>query len=778
MSVASAVGRLAVAHRALLAVCALFLLMGALVLDDYGISADERGLRLIGQAALDYLAGGGDRALDQVFADQDRYYGVAVEAPLVLVERLLGLESSRDIWLSRHMLTHLFFLAGGVFCYLLVQRMFGNRLLALIAMALFLLHPRIYAHSFFNSKDVPFLAMFMITLYLAHRAFRRDTLAAFLLCGVGVGLLVGLRIMGISLFAAVLALRGLDLALAGHGEARKRVLLTGGAFALGATLTLYGTLPVLWTDPVGRFAELVQTFGAHPNETLNLFRGEWLYSRDGPPLEYIPVWVGITTPPATLLLALAGGVALAWRGLRRPRAVLRNGLLRFGFLLLALPVVTVAGVVILESNVYNGWRLLYFLYAPLLLLAAFGLHWLAAFLHGRWLRVGACSLAGASVAVALVSMVRIHPLEDSYYNSLVDRTTPDHLVSQYETRYWRPFYLSLVRKIGGDHPEQAILVSHEDVWRQAPLLPEPEKRRISLSSRILPEGFYSDQPVSDREYTIKIYNNTLVRLVGRQLEHDGGKREAILRAALAGEPLASALAGEPLARSVFDIHRDGDMLVFVRDGYRCGGEEAEPMFVHLYPVDPDDLPDEKQQHGFDNRGFFFWEHGTAVDDLCIAFVPLPAWPIANIHAGQYDWRGSLWDVRFSVTPPEADSLALAGEPLARSVFDVWRAGGELIYVREGCTTDDAGAAFALHVYPVDPGDLPDGSEEYGFENRDFSLWQRGGRWRERCTAAVPLPDYPIASVQTGQYDETGQRWWVEFAFPDGERAGDDGASVR
>ncbi len=402
--------------------------------------------------------GGGERAFGQLSQPSDRYYGAVFEAPLVLVERILGLEDSRDIWLSRHMLTHLFFLVGGVFCYLLVYRIFNSRVLALAGMVLFVLHPRLYAHSFFNSKDIPFLVMFMVSLYLTHRAFRRDTLGAFLLCGAGVGLLVNLRIMAIALFAAVLVLCALDAAFARSREERGRALLTGGAFALTAILTYYAALPVLWTDPVGRFMELVGTLSSHPWTGYNLFRGEWLYAPDGPPFDYVPVWVGITTPPAVLLLALAGAVALAWRGLRRPRAVLRNGPSRFGLLLIATTVATVVAVVVLESNVYNGWRHLYFLYAPLLLLAVAGLHQLAG-ARGRWMRAGAYALAGAAIAVTVVSMVRVHPYQDNYFNVLVDRTTPERLASRYDLNYSGQSDRGVLGAIAGDHSGRFLLRS-------------------------------------------------------------------------------------------------------------------------------------------------------------------------------------------------------------------------------------------------------------------------------------------------------------------------------
>ena len=377
-AVGPTVRRLAVAHWPLALVCAVFLLAGARVVDDYAIAWNGPKQRDFGNAALDYLAGDGERALDRLQLSHipGRYYGAVFEAPLVLVER--GLGDERDIWLSRHLLTHLFFLTGGVFCYLLALRLFGSRALALIALALFLLHPLLYAHSFFNSKDVPFLVMFMVSLYLVHRAFRRDTLAAFLLCGAGVGLLVNLRIMGAVLFAAVLALRALDLPAASGRAGRKRILLTGGAFALAALLTYYASLPGLWTDPAGQGVELVRTLDNHQTSHVNLFRGERLRARDGPPFDYVPVWVGITTPPATLLLAFTGAVALAWGGLRRPRDILRDAPLRFGLLLIALPAVTVVAVVVLGNNIHHGWRHLYFLYAPLCLLAVAGLQQLAA----------------------------------------------------------------------------------------------------------------------------------------------------------------------------------------------------------------------------------------------------------------------------------------------------------------------------------------------------------------------------------------------------------------
>ena len=771
-SLALPAGRQIAAHWALALVCALFLLVGVLVLDDYGVGADTWPQRAVGNAALDYLAGDGERAFDRLSAPWDRYYGAAFEAPLVLLlERVIGLEDSRDILLGRHLLTHLLFLAGGLFCYLLVLRLCNSRLLALVAMVLFLLHPRIYAHSFFNSKDAPFLAAFMVSLYLVHRAFRRDTLPAFLLCGVGVGLLVNLRIMGIVLFAAVLVARALDLAFAGSADGRGRVLLTGGGFALAAVLTYHASLPVLWTDPFGRFADLVDVLRSRPLYFHNLFQGERLPSVAGPPWDYVPVWVGITTPPSTLLLALAGAVALAWRGLRRPRDMLRNGPLRFGLLLAALPIAIMAAVVVLETNTYGDWRHLYFLYAPLPPLAAVGMGWLTTVPRGRWPRAGAYALLGAGVAVTIISMIRIHPLQNDHFNFLVDRTTPERLNASYAMNYSQLSVLYLLRDIVRDHPSGMLFFSPGRAGEHRPILSADDRERI-VETRDFRSGdhnFYEAHhilgacsPSAPVSWTRRIYASTLDCFVDPVDWFGRLRREALA-------------SGEPLVRSAYDVHRDGRILTYLRDGCPRNdvARDAPRFFLHVIPVDAGDVPLWYRGGGFENLDFFLRRGLARIDGNCVAVVRLPDYPIATVRTGQFTDEGVLWEasIAFGDGAPDyaaARRDALAGEPLARSVYDVHLAGRALTYLRDGCSDEEATARFFLHVVPADAGDLPEHRREYGFENLDFTLATRGAHLDGNCVALARLPEYPIASVRTGQYDGTGELWTAEFALPDGE----------
>ena len=874
MTPAASVARRLRRHWALAAVCAVFLIAGALALGDYDhLTYDSGAQRAIGNAALDYLAGDGERAFDQVYNYPDRYYGAVVEAPLVLLERAIGPDNRRERERLKHIPMHLFFLFGGVCCYLLVLRLFDNKMLALVAMVLFLLHPRLYAQSFFNSKDIPFLAMFMVSLYLTHRAFRRETLGAFILCGAVMGLLVNLRVMGLVLFAAVLALRALDLAFIGRHRGYAQWLTNTGALALAAMLVYYASLPALWTDPLGRFADLIGELSAPGVEPLNLFRGAWLYARYGPPLDYVPMWVAITTPPAALLLAATGALALAWRGLRRPRDLLRNGPARFGLLLAILPVAVTVALVALGTNVYDDWRHLFFLYAPLLLLAVFGLHALLRAGRGRWMRAGAYALAGAAIAVTVVSMVRIHPHERLYFTLLTDRTTPGRLASTWEVEHWpREHARDTFADIAGEHPSGPLYVS--SVWTPGRSFPAEDRERIVRTRAFRTgernflethHGHCPDLPGARarRVYTVLLHcmvdpvaylgsyrrralateplarsrfdayrvDGVMVYLrdncspedldlqfflrvhpvaaADRRAPYGFGKRDfafarygasidgnCVAVADLPDHPIARIETGQftadwaeaarravadaaPAARSYFDVWLDEEerTLTWVREA--CTAEDRLARFrLHVYPVDAGDIAAawRRAEYGFDNLNFNFADQGVRLEDgACVAVTPLPPYPIASIHAGQFHQftdfqaggvrRGIEWSARFAFSPPEVDPAALAGEPLARAAFDVRRHGDALVYVKDGCTEADAEAAFFLHVHPMDAADLPAASRAYGFENRDFHLWERGGLADgDRCIAVAPLPAYPVASIRTGQYDATGQLWAVEFAL--------------
>ena len=59
------------------------------------------------------------------------------------------------------------------------------------------------------------------------------------------------------------------------------------------------------------------------------------------------------------------------------------------------------------------------------------------------------------------------------------------------------------------------------------------------------------------------------------------------------------------------------------------------FFLHLIPVDVDDLPDHRKQYGFDSLDFRFNDYELPLTERYIAVRELPAYDIAGIRTGQY-----------------------------------------------------------------------------------------------------------------------------------------------
>ena len=98
------------------------------------------------------------------------------------------------------------------------------------------------------------------------------------------------------------------------------------------------------------------------------------------------------------------------------------------------------------------------------------------------------------------------------------------------------------------------------------------------------------------------------------------------------------------------------------------------------------------------------------------------------------------------------------EPAARAEFDLHIHDRQLIYTQVPCDSLAKDIRFSLHLFPVHLGDLPVPERRHGFANRDFTFGVRGVQLDNWCLIIVPLPDYPLAEIETGQ----GDIWRVRF----------------
>ena len=238
----------------------------------------------------------------------------------------------------------------------------------------------------------------------------------------------------------------------------------------------------------------------------------------------------------------------------------------------------------------------------------------------------------------------------------------------------------------------------------------------------------------------------------------------------------AALEGrEPIARSRWDVHVMGPEIVYLKDP--CSSADLiAPFVLRLLPATSDH--DVVLRTRSDDPFLWYWMvefrkvHGgirstgsSMFDGKCLLRLLLPDWQIATIATGQRraDDDSVLWEAVFHMDVDRfrrAYDSAVAGQPLARAAFDIYRVGPDLIYVREPCASEDVHARFFLHVFRL--ADATDTVDAPDFANMDFDFNERGRRDDGRCVAVVPLPEYPVAQIHTGQWAAGGRVWTAEF----------------
>ena len=99
----------------------------------------------------------------------------------------------------------------------------------------------------------------------------------------------------------------------------------------------------------------------------------------------------------------------------------------------------------------------------------------------------------------------------------------------------------------------------------------------------------------------------------------------------------------PIIRSDrHDVFLDGGKLIYV--GRPCDRRHAdERFFLHVFPVDANDLAGGQRRHGFSNLDFDFDELSVGGDEYCFVVRTLPPYPLSRITTGQFvPGEGRVW----------------------------------------------------------------------------------------------------------------------------------------
>ena len=396
-----------------------------------------------------------------------------------------------------------------------------------------------------------------------------------------------------------------------------------------------------------------------------------------------PVPVGIATAAGIALLALAIAVAYGFLRSRREAQTRPdwNPLMLFGaFVLIYLAFFLVAAS---NTPVSVARRHISPAYIPLLFIVTFVLD--------RWSGRG----AGKSPLTAVMAV----PLALWLAGSAVVTGRGIYAANGDGSEYFRwsltsrrfthPAVLSYLR----EHPLTGWVYSNDPfavyiyttVRRNIIVLHETEQRLVQSLQKCAsdPAGFQCDPPLGAPTYFVQAAEavNEDMYIVwfdgGDWLQHDYGSFhlralpgveivaeladgiilrvtpghfdvESYVRNKAASLTAIVTAAGEPIIRSHYNVYIHDNRAIYAKDS--CSQDDMDPIFfLHLIPADENDLPDNRQQYGFDNLDFRFTEAGRQAGQQCLAIRELPKYALRSIRTGQYvPGAGPIWEGRFSV----------------------------------------------------------------------------------------------------------------------------------
>jgi len=405
----------------------LIVVLGIIVHGDYGIGWDEKISRECGLHSYNYVFNGDDA----LFEFKDRQYGVAFELPLILVEKALNLKDSQQIFRMRHLVNHLLFLIAICFFYLLLKRVFKSEWLALLGALMLLLSPRIFAHSFFNSKDLPFLSMMIISLFTLTKT-DVGKWKYLVLHGIITGIAINIRIMGVLIVA--LSILWFILMFLQHKNL-KLFLRKSITYSIVVLISLYVFWPYLWTDPVNHFIAAFREMSNFNWDDPVLFFGREFPGTDVP-WYYIAAWIGISTPVLYLIFSLLGFGLFISKLLPARRADIFNDPFKFQIIALLGITVPLSMVIIFNSTLYDDWRQMYFIYPFILITAIFGIFQLIKKFKNKPVIIRSMILLMiVYLAFTGFRMVIIHPHQQVYFNECVP-TKSEYIRYNFEMDYW------------------------------------------------------------------------------------------------------------------------------------------------------------------------------------------------------------------------------------------------------------------------------------------------------------------------------------------------------
>ena len=169
--------------------------------------------------------------------------------------------------------------------YIFMIKIFNSRFIAILGPILLISNPRIFADSFYNSKDIVFLSFFLITSYFAYSYLKKKKIKNFLLLAFFSACSINLRSIAIVIPMMVY----IELILTSYqNKVFKKELIFLPALSLFFSLR---DLAFLWENPIQSLLHVIYWFKELPNNQITNYYLGSDHNSMNTPWHYLIIWI-------------------------------------------------------------------------------------------------------------------------------------------------------------------------------------------------------------------------------------------------------------------------------------------------------------------------------------------------------------------------------------------------------------------------------------------------------------------------------------------------------
>jgi hypothetical protein len=489
---------------------AAYILVGISIYKDYGVSTDEQVDYKRGQMNYQRLMGGSDANFQRGCSLQDSYCSYPPFFSMLLYWFAPSGDSQSIYW-RRHQFTFAFFVLSVFFFFLIGKKIFKDWKIGLLGCLFLIISPRIFAQSFYNPKDIPFLGAYIISIYTLLLFLERKNIFTAILHGIAIGVVCSIRIPGLVIIPITFFFYFFDLFLA--KENWKSYLNACALLLTSLIITaalIYFFSPSLYTDPIANFIRSFNIMRQYPWNDYQLFMGKNITNQI--PWQYSIVWFSVSSPVFYVLLFILGSAVLFAKSLKsRTRQHLRA--MRDLYLVGTCGVLPIVVVILMKSVLYTDNRQMYFVYPPLLLISLYGFKVLIEKIRQKTLhwQLFTAIILIAGLAYPIFFMVRYHPYQYTYFNFLAG-TKMSTVKQNFGLDTWGLSVMNGLQYIAKTDSNQKINVEVIGHFKKGwLLLPAADRKRLNIKDE-MPDyiidtyRYYPIQQVSDGKivYSIQV----------------------------------------------------------------------------------------------------------------------------------------------------------------------------------------------------------------------------------------------------------------------------------